>query len=130
MLLGITALVCMVSGISILVSIYNSMSDRKHEIAVMRALGASSGTVMTVILLESILLSVGGGAAGWVMCHSAMASSQVSTYVEEQTGVSIGFFSFAPPIDNLELFGLGPIIGRSEFNEAKFSTLHHFIILF
>jgi putative ABC transport system permease protein len=110
-LLGITALVCFVSGISILVSIYNSMSDRKHEIAVMRALGASRGTVMAVILFESILLSVGGGMIGWIGAHLLMALPVVSDAVEQRTGVPIGFTSFAPPIENLELFGLGPIIG-------------------
>ncbi|MEO8498681.1 MAG: ABC transporter permease [Planctomycetota bacterium] len=110
-LLGITALVCFVSGISILVSIYNSMSDRKHEIAVMRALGASRGTVMAVILFESILLSVGGGMMGWIGAHSLMCLPVVSDVVEQRTGVPIGFASFAPPIDtNLELFGLEAII--------------------
>ncbi len=111
-LLGITGLVCLVSGISILVSIYNSMSDRKHEIAVMRALGASRGTVMTVILFESILLSVGGGALGWFAGHALMASPPVSGYVEQQTGVPIGFTSFAPPLESLEFAGLGPIITK------------------
>ena len=110
-LLGITALVCVVSGISILVSIYNSMSDRKHEIAVMRALGASRGTVMAVILFESILLSVGGGMIGWIGAHSLMGLPVVSDVVEQRTGVPIGFTSFAPPIENLEFLGLGPIIG-------------------
>lgn len=112
-LLGITALVCLVSGISILVSIYNSMSDRKHEIAVMRALGASRGTVMTVILLESVLLSVGGGALGWIGAHSVMALPAVSHAVEGRTGVPIGFLSFAPPIETLiEYPIIGPIIGN------------------
>jgi putative ABC transport system permease protein len=88
-LLAITALVCLVSGISILVSIYNSMSDRKHEIAVMRALGASRGAVMTVILFESILLSVVGGFVGWFAAHGLNALA--SPIVEQRTGVSIGF---------------------------------------
>ena len=37
LLLALTIMICVVSGISILVSIYNSMSERRHEIAVMRA---------------------------------------------------------------------------------------------
>src|SRR4029450_3722206 len=47
----LTVMICIVSGISILVSIYNSMSERRGEIAVMRALGAGRGTVMSIILL-------------------------------------------------------------------------------
>ena len=112
-LLGITALVCVVSGVSILVSIYNSMSDRKRDIAVMRALGASRNAVMWVILCESVLLSIGGGAGGWLASHSVMASPLVSDTVEQRTGVPIGFFSFAPPIENLLEFPVfGPIIGN------------------
>ena len=112
-LLGITAIVCFVSGISILVSIYNSMSDRKHEIAVMRALGAGRSTVMAVILFESILLSVGGGMIGWLGAHALIATPVVSNMVEQRTGVSVGFTSFAPPIEtDLELLGLEAIINR------------------
>ena len=63
-LLGMAALTVLEAGIGIMVSIYNSMSDRRHEIAVMRALGASRATVMVIILQESILLSLMGGAVG------------------------------------------------------------------
>ena len=108
-LLVVTALICVVSGISILVSIYNSMSDRKQEIAVMRALGASRSTVMTVILLESVLLSLAGGIAGWTGGHAL--NTVAGGEIEARTGVSIGFFSLAPPLENLDLWGLGPIIG-------------------
>ena len=64
LLLVITLLICVVSGIGILVSIYNSMSDRKKEIAVMRALGAGRSTVMSVVLLESVMISMIGGLIG------------------------------------------------------------------
>jgi putative ABC transport system permease protein len=109
-LLTVTALICVVSGISILVSIYNSMSDRRHEIAVMRALGASRGTVMSVVLLESILLSINGGFAGWIAGH--MLNWLASGQIEQRTGVAIGFFHLAPPLQNVEFLGLEPIIGR------------------
>ncbi len=111
-LLTLTALICVVSGVSILVSIYNSMSDRRHEIAVMRALGANRGTVMTVILLESVLLSLGGGFLGWVGGHALNVAA--SPYIEERTGVSLSFWSVAPPptmLESLELPLLQPIMG-------------------
>ena len=60
----LTLLIIIVAGISILVSIYNSMSERSHDIAVMRALGASRTAVMGIIMVESILLSLLGGIAG------------------------------------------------------------------
>ena len=59
-LLGMAVLTVLEAGIGIMVSMYNSMSDRRHEIAIMRALGASRLTVMMIILLESILLAMMG----------------------------------------------------------------------
>lgn len=109
LLLGLTALICVVSGVSILVSIYNSMNDRRHEIAVMRALGANRTTVMTIILLESILLSLGGGVLGWLSGHTL--NWLATPRIEAQTGVTIGFWNLAPPLRDLELWGLESIIG-------------------
>ncbi len=88
-LLVLTAMICVVSGISILVSIYNSMSERRQEIAIMRALGAGRDTVMSIILLESIFLSLGGGLAGWFLAHGL--NWLASPLIEAQTGVSIHF---------------------------------------
>ena len=75
-LLALTAMICVVSGISILVSIYNSMSERRHEIAVMRALGADRWTVGWIIVLESTLLVLGGGLLGWVAGHTLCLAGQ------------------------------------------------------
>ena len=100
LLLGLTIVICLVSGISILVGIYNSMSQRRHEIAVMRALGASRTKVTTIMLCESILLSLAGGLLGWIGGHSLNAV--IGPTIEAQTGAQIGFFQFAPPIPLLE----------------------------
>jgi len=97
LLVLMSVLICIVSGVSILVSIYNSMSERRHEIAVMRALGAERQTVMSVILFESIILGAGGGAAGWVLGHGLNAL--IGPLIESRTGVTIGFFDFAPGVD-------------------------------
>ncbi len=91
-LLGLTAMIVVVSGIGILVSIYNSMSERQHEIAIVRALGAGRQIVMLLVLLESLLLSLMGGLAGWAVGHGLVAL--LSPWITTQTGVSIGFLQF------------------------------------
>lgn len=91
-LLVLTVLIVIVAGISILVSIYNSMSERSHDIAVMRALGASRGAVMAVVLLESILLAVGGGVIGILLGHGLIGLA--SPYVLQRTGIALGLFEF------------------------------------
>ena len=96
LLIALTAMICIVSAISIMVGIYNSMSQRKHEIAVMRALGASRGKVMSVMLVESVLLACAGGLLGWIAGH--LLNVGISDFVESRTGVGIGFLDFAPPV--------------------------------
>ncbi len=91
-LLVMTVLIVIVAGVSILVSIYNSMNERSHDIAVMRALGASRGAVMTIILVESILIALLGGALGVVLGHGIIGLA--SPYVVERTGVSLSLFEF------------------------------------
>ena len=91
-LLVLTVLIVIVAGISILVSIYNSMSERSHDIAVMRALGASRGAVMMIILVESILLSLGGGLIGILLAHAMIGLA--SPYVVARTGVSLSLLQF------------------------------------
>ena len=92
MLLLFAIMIVLVAGIGIMVSIYNSMSDRRHEIAIMRSLGASRMTVMLVILFESILLSVGGGLLGLGLGHGLIAIA--GPFIAEQTGVAMGLLQF------------------------------------
>ena len=98
-LLVITALICVVSGIGILVSIYNSMSDRTREIGIMRSLGAGRRTVMAIVLLEAVILAVGGGFIGWIGGHAGIALC--SSTIERETGVQVGMFDITPPIPEL-----------------------------
>jgi putative ABC transport system permease protein len=91
-LMVLTFLIIVVAAISILVSIYNSMSERSHDIAVMRSLGASRGAVMGIILVESILLSLAGGLAGIVLGHAIIGLA--NPFVESRTGVTLGVFEF------------------------------------
>jgi putative ABC transport system permease protein len=91
-LLGMAVLTVVEAGIGIMVSIYNSMSDRRHEIAVMRALGASRSIVMIIILMESILLSLMGGAMGLLLGHGAIWLC--SPLIADWTGVVVGLMQF------------------------------------
>ena len=91
-LLILAVLTVVVAGLGIMVSIYNSMSDRRHEIAVMRALGASRSAVMIIILLESILLSLGGGVLGLLLGHGLIGV--LSPVIVEQTGVAVAALQF------------------------------------
>jgi putative ABC transport system permease protein len=86
-LLLFAVMIVFVAGIGIMVSIYNSMSDRRQEIAVMRALGADRVTIMLVVLLESILLSLGGGALGLLLGHGLV--ELLSPVIADRIGMTV-----------------------------------------
>jgi putative ABC transport system permease protein len=90
-LLTLTVLVCLVSAVAILVSIYNSMNERRRDIAVMRALGARRGVIMFVVLIESVMIAAVGGSLGWLAGH--LLGMACSGFVEEQTGLQVGLLN-------------------------------------
>ncbi len=90
-MLIITLITCIVAAVGILVAIYNSMNDRKRDIAVMRALGARRSTVTTIIIYESLLVATIGAVVGWVLAHAGLTA--YSGTIEDQTGVQVGFFT-------------------------------------
>lgn len=93
-LLAVSALVILVAGVSILVSIYNSMAERRRAIAIMRALGARRTTVLSIVLLEAASLCLLGGLAGLVLGHVLTAvSAQILT---ARAGVAISPLVFQP----------------------------------
>ncbi|MDR1923745.1 MAG: ABC transporter permease [Planctomycetaceae bacterium] len=91
-LIFMAVMVVIVAGIGMMVSIYNSMNERKQEIAVMRALGARRFTVMSIILLESILLSLGGGLIGVLIGHAMIGG--VGPWISQNTGVVVHALNF------------------------------------
>lgn len=91
-LLLFAVMVVVVAGLGILVSIYNSMNERRHEIAVMRALGASRLTVMLVVLLEAILLSLAGGLLGVALGHGLIGA--LSPVIVDRTNVLVSPLQF------------------------------------
>jgi putative ABC transport system permease protein len=94
LLLLVTALVVVVSAIGILVSMVGSALERSRDVAVMRALGARRGHVLATVLIEAILLAVGGGLAGWALGHAVVAA--IGPLITTGAGVTAGFFSTSP----------------------------------
>ena len=93
-LVVLTAMIIAVSGISIFVSIYNSMSDRKREIGIMRALGARRGSVFSIVLAESAVLCIGGGIIGWLVGHGLAVL--FAPYVSGKTGLLLNGWAVDP----------------------------------
>ena len=94
LLLLVTALVVLVSAIGILVSMVGSSLERSRDVAIMRALGARRGHVLATVLIEAVLLAVGGGLAGWLLGHLLVGA--IGPLITTNAGVSASIFSAAP----------------------------------
>lgn len=90
----VSYLVVVVATASILASIYNSMNERRREIAILRALGARRAAVFGAIVLESAGIAA-IGMAGAFLVYAAIVVVGAGI-IRVQTGVVIDPFAFYP----------------------------------
>ncbi|HEX3797104.1 MAG TPA: FtsX-like permease family protein [Verrucomicrobiae bacterium] len=83
----VSYLVALVTSASILASIYNSMNERRREIAILRALGARRRTIFGAILLEAASISALGMAIAFLFYAIIMIVA--AHIIRAQTGVVI-----------------------------------------
>jgi putative ABC transport system permease protein len=74
----IALVIIIVSGLSVFVSLYNSLKERKYEMALMLSMGASRTKLFLLLLLEGLIISVIGFVIGiflsrfglWIMSEN------------------------------------------------------------
>ena len=93
-LLVVALLVTVVAGVGILVSIYNSVSARLREIAILRALGATRTRVLLLICVESGLIGLFGGILGLIAGHAVAGVG--SLYFTRYMGQGINWIKTSP----------------------------------
>jgi putative ABC transport system permease protein len=65
-------LIMAISGISVFISLYNSLKERRYDLAVMRTIGASRWNLFSIVILQGILLTLIGSVIGLVLGHVAL----------------------------------------------------------
>jgi hypothetical protein len=93
-LLLIAAFVSVVAAASIMTTIYNSVSARLREIAILRALGATRVKILTLICTEAVVIGLVGGLLGFVAGH--LLSAAGSSYLYATMGERINWISVGP----------------------------------
>ncbi len=63
---ALAAVIMLVSGLSVFISLYNALRERRTEMALLRSYGASRGQLLAVVLQEGLLLSALGYALGLI----------------------------------------------------------------
>lgn len=62
-------LIILISAISVFVTLYNSLKERKYDLAVMRTLGASKVKLFLIIITEGVILTIVGSILGLIAGH-------------------------------------------------------------
>lgn len=104
-------LVGCVATTSVLASIYNSMNERRREIAILRALGAQRSAIFSVIILEAAAIAGLGMLASFFLYSGIMMT--VASIVRAQTGVVLDPSAFHPVMiwAPLGMVGLSALAG-------------------
>ncbi|HWF17997.1 MAG TPA: FtsX-like permease family protein [Verrucomicrobiae bacterium] len=107
----VSYLVALVATGSILASIYNSMNERRREIAILRALGARRRTIFGAILLEAASISALGMVIGFGIYIVIMGGA--AAVIRTQTGVVLEPAQYNPVMfwAPLALILLGALAG-------------------
>ena len=103
----IALIIIIVSGLSIFISLYNSLEKRRYELALMRVHGASRWQLVQLVLFEGLTLSVLGSFLGLLI--SRITLFLITFFVEHKHTLSS--FQFQLIDEELWLFPTALFIG-------------------
>ena len=106
-------LVALVAAGSVLASIYNSMSARRRDLAILRALGARRRTIFGAVVAEAACIGALGAVAGFGVSFGLLAA--VTKAIRDQTGVVLEISARHPvlwacPLAMIALCALGGMV--------------------
>lgn len=61
-----------ISALSVFISLYNSMKEKKYDLAIMRCLGASKVKLFFLVIVEGLLITLSGALVGLLLGHVAL----------------------------------------------------------
>ncbi|WP_057937382.1 ABC transporter permease [Algoriphagus resistens] len=81
LLQGLAVVIIGISGLGIFIALYNSLKERKYDLAILRAIGASRIQLLLLIFLEGIMLTSIGAILGILLGHTFL--SVIISYNEQ-----------------------------------------------
>ena len=100
-------LIILVSGFSLFINLFNSMRERKYEMALIRTLGASRSQLSVMVIFESLILTISGFLLGLLV--SRLGVMFVSSLMEESLNYSLSSLYILD--EEFWLLGLSILIG-------------------
>lgn len=84
--------IIVVSGLSIFISLFSSLNERKYELALMRVMGASPFKIFLLILFEGLVIAFSGWILGTVFAH--LGTEWIASMMESSYKYSISGWRF------------------------------------
>jgi len=106
-LLGIASTIIIVSALSIFIALYNSLKERRYDMAIMRSIGAGRPRLFTAMVMEGVVLTFTGSVIGILLGHLLILG--FTTLVEE--GARTGFSAMVFYTSEIFLIGASVVLG-------------------
>jgi putative ABC transport system permease protein len=104
---AIAIVIMVISFISIFISLFNSMRERRYELALMRTMGGTRSTLFALIIQEGLLLVLLGYAIGLLLSRAGLLV--LSHFMKES--FHYGLDNLAISAQELALLGLTLLVG-------------------
>jgi putative ABC transport system permease protein len=108
---AISALVVLVGLFGMLTAMLTTLNERRREMAILRAVGASAGTVFALLILEAVALAGAGVILGVALLYAVLAFARGG--IAEQFGISLslGFLSAGECVLLAGVMGMAVLTG-------------------
>ncbi|HEX7218611.1 MAG TPA: FtsX-like permease family protein [Burkholderiales bacterium] len=91
---GFAAVLILAAGLSVFIALYSALEERRYELALMRALGASPARLFGLLLGEAFVLSLLGVALGLLLGHALAAL--LGAWLERQQSYPVTGLQWRP----------------------------------
>jgi len=123
--IGIAAVVMVSSGIAIMLALYNSMGQRRRQIAVLRVLGCSRGRIFGIVMTESALIGLLGAvvgiglSVGGLVLVASVLERRVGLVIEPTLGPPLVLIVAAATVVLASMAGVVPAIAAYRTSVAR-----------
>jgi putative ABC transport system permease protein len=91
-LMGLAYLLVFISALSIFIALYNSLKERKYDLAIMRTMGASKMKIFVTVVAEGISLTLAGVIIGLCMGHLVIYLFTTLVVASQKAGLTAWLF--------------------------------------
>jgi putative ABC transport system permease protein len=91
---GFAAVLILAAGLSVFIALYSALEERRYELALMRALGASPARLFGLLLGEAFVLSLLGVGLGLLLGHAL--ASLLGAWLERQQSYPVSGLQWRP----------------------------------